>query len=516
MCGGGLIRKDNWIELSDQYPGFATVLRNFEPSLYGGYRKINGYMPFNTQHPVVGAGVAEGRILGIAFYEEVIIVARKDIGANTYSFYQFVPFSPWLKISGGYTPDSEGVRKIRYDTFNFDGTYKIVFVDGVNPAVCYDGTSWTVLSGDQIEDSGTPLTPKYVGVFKNHIFVSGDERYPHLVIHSAPNDETNWTAAAGAGQIIAGFAVTQIRPWRDRLIVFGQKEIKYVAVSNTTFILDGITKNLGCISSDSVVEANSDLLFMSQDGVRPISATERNEDFELNSLSKNIQGLFNQDNFHFDAENVNAVVIKKKSQVRFFLTVESAPEDVSRGLLAGLMISPQGQRWEWGELLGIKVACISSGYLDNVETILHGGFDGKVYQQEVGYSFDGRNIPAFYSTPYFDFGDPMLRKTLKEIKVFFRPEGQLDVRMGVAFDWGNNKNNNNMANPYDLVGAGDIARWDRAIYNQSKYSGIPLPYIFKNIVGSGYSMRFVFSSDDTYPSYSIQSVLVGITPNGRE
>ena len=41
-CSGGLVKATNQIELL-KTPGVATDLRNFEVSIKGGYRRINGY-----------------------------------------------------------------------------------------------------------------------------------------------------------------------------------------------------------------------------------------------------------------------------------------------------------------------------------------------------------------------------------------------------------------------------------------------------------------------------------------
>ena len=41
-CAGGLVKASNQIDLL-KTPGVATDLRNFEVSIEGGYRRINGF-----------------------------------------------------------------------------------------------------------------------------------------------------------------------------------------------------------------------------------------------------------------------------------------------------------------------------------------------------------------------------------------------------------------------------------------------------------------------------------------
>jgi len=38
ICSGGLNSNENHLDLSENFPGEATRLVNYEPSLFGGYR----------------------------------------------------------------------------------------------------------------------------------------------------------------------------------------------------------------------------------------------------------------------------------------------------------------------------------------------------------------------------------------------------------------------------------------------------------------------------------------------
>ena len=109
VCSGGLNANENHLFLSEAASGSATRLVNFEPSLYGGYRRIEGYDFLDTNYQEVGAGVAEGKILCVAIYRNehignpYIIAARKDAGANTYGFYKYVELVGWQAMVTGLT-----------------------------------------------------------------------------------------------------------------------------------------------------------------------------------------------------------------------------------------------------------------------------------------------------------------------------------------------------------------------------------------------------------------------------
>lgn len=521
ICEGGLDSNQNYLLLSTRAPGSATSLINFEPSLFGGYRRIDGFAPLETDYADVDDTGSEGKIFGIAIYDQGIIAARKTKSASTYKFFYWTSGADWTAYATGLTHTATNVDKIRYDTFNFDGDEKIVFVDGINEAVLFDGTTWvdidTADSGADYANAGGPMAlddPKYVCLFKNHIFVSGSAADPHVVAHSAPLAEYDWTAASGAGQINVGFAVKQIKPFRDELYVFGETKIKKIVVEGSDFTVKDVTINIGCLAADSVVEINGDLIFLSQDGFRTVAATERNNDVELGVLSKSIQQDVTDLISSADLSQVNAVVIKRKSQVRFFFSDENLGTSSNTGVLGGLKGSQDGVAWEWSRTLGIRTSCTTSGYISNQEYVLHGDYNGKVYRQEVGNNLDGSDILAVYTMPYLDFGDVFIRKTIHKVTMFLRPEGEVSISALLQFDWDSDE----VLNPSSYLLEDDVSGsvYDIAVYDTDMYAGMTSPVLIKNVEGSGMSARFTFTSHDQRDSYSIQAIVFEYAVAGRK
>lgn len=524
ICEGGLDSNQNYLLLSQRSPGVATTLLNFEPGLYGGYRRLSGFTALNDTAEVDSAG-AEGKILGLAFYDGDVIAMRKQQAGATYKFYRWDDGNPWSAYTTSLTHTSTGVNKVRFSTFNFDGTEKIIFTDGINKGLIFDGTTWQFISSsstgaDYANAGGAQAidAPKFITVFKNHIFMAGDSTNPNVIAHSAPNEEFDWTSASGAGQIVAGFAIKQLFVFREELYVFGERTIKKVVVSGTDFVLKDVTSNIGCIASDSVVEFNGDLLFLAQDGIRTIAATERVGDIEIAIQSKRIQ----QDVVDLigvnDLTQINAVVVKKKSQVRFFFSDSSLNADRNTGILCGLRSGEDtstGVALEWARTLGIRTSCAASDYIGTEEYVLHGDYNGTVYRQEVGNNFGGDPITAVYTMPYLDFGDTNIRKTLHKITAFIRPEGDTNVSARIQYDW----ENGDVFNPdtYSLtVAGGDGGVYDVSLYDNATYADNTTPLTLKNVEGSGMSSRISFFTQGSGPSYSIQAVVFEYSINGRK
>lgn len=341
ICEGGLDSNQNFLLLSSRSPGAATTLVNFESSLYGGYRRLSGYTPLEAAEEAPGGAGAEGKVFGLSFYDGDIIAARKSVGSAVYKFYKWATGLMWDDYATGLTLTSTNVDKVRYETFNFDGTPIVAYVDGINNLALFNGTTWVhASSGDTGADfanaGGAQIinAPKYVELFYNHLFIAGDSTNPQVVAHSSPSAEYDWLSANGAGQIVAGFDIVQIKVFRDALYVFGTTDIKKIVVEGTDFVIKDVTTNIGCLAPDSVVEINGNLVFLSQDGFRTIAATERVDDIELGNLSKKIQ----QDILDLiDATNlsqVTSVVVRRKSQVRCFFPDDVLPvNEKRRGLL---------------------------------------------------------------------------------------------------------------------------------------------------------------------------------------
>lgn len=523
ICRGGLNTNQNYLDLSDNSPGSATTLTNFEPSLYGGYRRINGFEPLEESlgNSEVDSTNATGKILCVAIHNDDIIVARAQTTGGVYRFYKWVPGGAWVAYTTGLTLTSLGVEKIRWATYNFDGIESIIFADGINNATIYNGTTWTRVNpagtGVDFANAGgnqALAKPKYVDVFRNHIFLSGDSSNKHVICHSAPNTDYDWLVASGAGQIIAGFDVIQLQPFRDANFIFGEIKIKKIVVSGADFTLQDVTSNVGCVASDSVLEIAGDLIFLSQDGIRTIAATERIGDVELGSITQNIQQDITELSRVTSSLNINALVVRKKSQFRMFFSDSSKEPPDNVGILGGLKTSGEGIRWEWSKIVGIRTSCATSGYINGVEYVIHGDHDGLVYRQESGNNFNGNNIQASYTTPYIDFGESQVRKTMRTINLFVRAESAVTISTHVAYDW----DSLDVENPavYDLSSeGGDGSIYGEAVYDVSRYGGATAPVMVTNIEGSGRSVRITFGTYGTSAPYTIQGIVFEFSVNGR-
>lgn len=529
LCEGGLDTTENHLFLDSAKPGSASNIVNYEVGLYGGYRRIDGYAPYDATYQMVDDTNAEGAILGLAIFDnngsDVVIAARKQKASATYKFY-YLGGGGWTAFAPGFTLNMSGsgggVSKIRHAKVVFEGQDYIVFVDGVNYATVYDGTTWYQLKsintgtsaspgGDQVLDA-----PKYVRVFKNHVFLSGDYAYPEIVCHSSAEDIFNWTAAAGGGQLASSSKVKQIYPFREVLYVFNKTSIRGISVSDTTFVINDVATNIGCIAPDSVIEINGDILFLAQDGIRTVSGTDKIGDINLATVSRPMQKYINQLISTYDMELLNSAVIKNKSQFRYYIST-AAVDAVGVGIIGGLREAQGGTSWEFFKLSGIRTSVSEVGYIGNTETTLHGDYDGSIFKQETGSSFDGTAITSVYATPYLTFGNPLLRKTPVKMHFYMKPEGDLTASVSTQYDWESTEvvnvpaYNGSISTEVDVYDGGAVYDDPGSIYATDSFQ----PIITINTEGSFKSMKATLTTSSVQAPHTIQGIIIEFMVGGK-
>ena len=551
VSGGGLNANENHLQMSDNTPGAATRLINYEPSLFGGYRRIDGFAKYDATYgevTVAGSSTGQGPVLGICIFKNdvtastTVLAARQDASATTYSFYYYTAGIGWRKLTLDHsvtrpmTVSGLTVKKLRHVQFNFGGVNRVCFVDGVNEAIIYDGAHWEEIKSansggyiagtDHNNGNGTGggdsalNRPSLCAVFKNHLFLAGDKTNLSAIAHSAPNDPYQFEISTNAGQLAAGFDVVQIKPFRDNMFVFGSNSVKKITVnSSEKFSLEDVTSNVGCVAPDSVVEVGGDLVFMSPSGLRPIAGTSRIGDVELAPLSMEIHSKLVDAIANYDMADLDGVVIRSKNQLRYFIgdATDAAIVDSAVGFIGALTENSGSLKWEFGELLGIRTSCCTSDYIGTQEIILHGDYDGFVYQQDVGTSFNGDDILAVYATPYLDFGETEQRKIMRKVNTFVRAEGPVEMLLSVTYDWGDPDAVLPSTYTQNLIGAPTVYSGRGVNYGATNviYGGPTKPIITSDIQGSGFSTQATFVTVGQLSSYTIHGMVFEFTAAGR-
>ena len=532
-CEGGLVLNRSTFIMQ---PGQALELENFEPDVGGGYKRLLGFRPLVNQI-VPETNVSSEAVLLSTKFNNFVLAARGEkifssastelsikivsttamTGAGTITVDSTAGFSSsgTIQINSEiftYTGKSTGAftgvtratssttaanhavtdvvsetwtvrdtgrtnaARYNFEKYNFDGNDKIIVVDQTNAPTIFNAS----LSASDVGDSSVSGA-KHVVAFKNHMFYSGMSSTPQEVVFSEPFNEDGFNSGSGAGSIKVDDTVVGLKVFRDNLFIFCENRIfKMGGSSSSDFAIVPVTRNIGCINGFSILEFAGDLVFLGPDGLRTVAGTARIGDVELGTISTNVQQLF-RENLD-DADAFVSLVIPDKTQYRIFFSKSTGTDSATIGVIAVM----KGQAFEFSTMKGIRPASADTVIEDGDVIVLHGGFDGFVYRQEKGNTFDGTLINAKYRSPDLSMGDPGVRKHMQRVNVNYAPESTIDADLFVRYDYESNTSTRPAAYPLDITNVAGI--YGTSIYGSAVYGGPSQPIVRKAVEGSGFAV----------------------------
>ena len=527
---GGLNKSTNSLALL-RTPGVATKLKNFEVSIEGGYRRINGYTLFGGDS-AVRPNTSED-VEGLSVYADgVIAVVGNDIffSQDGTSYLQINKDS--VSASGDNFSTFSGRSELSLTNLDqcefalFEGTTdygELVITDksGNNKPFLFKmtGTS-AVLSSrtffvSQITISGSK-TAKFCTIHDNHLVVAGDPTTPNTLYYSATGDIDSFSGS-GSGSITLEDKIVGLKSFRNELFIFCQNSIfKLQNINNSsTIAVVPVTKNIGCLDGQTIQEIAGDLIFLAPDGFRTVAGTARIGDVELGTISQAIQPIINKIVAASSSLQFSSVVLRDKSQYRMFYSSLTDNTTNSKGIIGTL----RQNGFQWSETSGIQAPAIASGFDSNgVEKFYHGDRDGYIYNHDTGNNFNpagtSTNIEAEYQSPDFDYGDLGTLKTLEFVKLSFTPEGDCQPTLRYKFDY----DSNTTPQPLDITleSIPQPALFGTATFNSAKFGAAQQPLVRQALTGSGHSNFFRIFSEDTNAPYTINGLYINFRPAGRQ
>ena len=555
-CEGGLVLNRSTFLMQ---PGEALVLENFEPDVEGGYRRINGFRKF--VYPIVPQTSASSeKVLMVANFANKVLAARGEkifsaastelaltiasttgmtgsgtisvdstagfassgtvqindekftytgvtstsftgvtratssTTAATHLFDSTVSSASWTEIDSGRT----SADKYSFERYNFDGNDKIIFVDGANAPVIFN----TSLSATDVSDSSVAGS-KFIAAFRNHMFYAGKSSTPQTLVFSEPFDEDGFVSSDGAGSINVDDTIVGLKVFRSNLFIFCENRIfKLTGSSSSNFVIEPVTRNIGCVNGDTIQEFAGDLIFLGPDGLRTVAGTARIGDVELGTISKNVQSLFDKN--IKDSSLFESVVIPDKTQYRIFFTKDTVSDSLTRGVICVM----RGDRFEFSETLGIRPSATDTFVETGDVIVLHGSFDGFVHRQEKGNTFNETVIFGRYRSPDLSFGDSGIRKHMQRVILNFKPEASIDADLFLRYD--NEAVDSARPDAYALDTSKVAAQYGSATYSTSSsatqfvYGGGTQPLVRQSVEGSGFTVALKVDDGGETAPYSLK------------
>ena len=416
------------------------------------------------------------------------------------------------------TSTATNTLKARYASFNFTQEDKTIFVDskGFPGIFNASGNTMTFLSSSNSSDV---QGAENVVVFKNHAFYSKGSK----IFFTAPNTVDDFATGNGAGTLNIGHDVTGLIGFREQLIIFTTDTIKkLVGSTSSDFRLEPITDRIGCINQDSIQEFGGDIAYLSPDGIRLLSATDRIGDLALDIASDPIYKDANE--FISQTDVFCSVLVRGKSQYRLFAYIPSVQASSASGLIATKFIAQGGSGIAWSTTKGLKVNVADSTYSGAQETIMFGNDDGFCYRMDSGNSFDGGSIESIYESPFMPITDPQIRKTMYKLTLYAQPTGTMNVNVNfkIDFDAGNDPS---VIQPPTITVSSAAAGGGISLFGASTsiYGGAGVTYggvldqIYKeNLVGSFKTLAMRITDNSTNPTFTLDTAVLEYRQHDRQ
>lgn len=282
------------------------------------------------------------------------------------------------------------------------------------------------------------------------------------------------------------------------IIFFGKKHIAIYSnpLDTASLTLVEVITNVGCIARDSVQNIGTDVLFLSDAGVRSLQRVIQEKSLPMRDVSKNVRDeLMSAVNSETDLTKIKSIYYERDA---FYLLTLPTTKFVYCFDTRAALQDGAARVTIWDNLEP-KALTITQ---DRNMLIGKPGYIGKYF----GHADNGTTYRLQYYTNYFDFDAATALKILKKIGwVLIGGTNQ-----SVAIKWGFDYNESYQATTYNLDTA-VVYEYNIGEYNIAEYSsGIVLDRFSVNAGGQGTVMQLGLEADINGNPLSIQKIDVGI------
>jgi hypothetical protein len=282
------------------------------------------------------------------------------------------------------------------------------------------------------------------------------------------------------------------------LVIFGRNNIAIYAnpIDTSSLVLQDVIYNVGCIARDSIQNIGTDILFLSDSGVRSLARIIQEKSLPMNDLSKNVRDdLMLNVSFEEDLSKIKSIYYEKDA----FYLLSLPTSKFVYCLDTRTRLQDNSCRVTIWDNLDPKSFCITQ-----TKELLIGkpSYIGKYS----GYSDNETAYRMQYYTNYFDFDASTALKILKKIGwVLIGGTNQ-----AIAIKWGFDYSESYRAETY-ILDAGRIYEYNIGEYNIAEYSsGIAIDRFNINAGGQGTVMQLGLEADINGFALSIQKIDVAV------
>jgi hypothetical protein len=280
------------------------------------------------------------------------------------------------------------------------------------------------------------------------------------------------------------------------LIIFGRNNIAIYAnpIDVTQLALAEFIPNVGCVARDTVVSTGSDIMFLSDGGVRSLGRVVQEKSLPFRDISINVRDdLMQKVNSETVKNSIKGIYSEKNA---FYLVAMPTVKEVYCFDTRGALQNGALRTTIWNK---IEPKCF---LIDSKKDLYIGkpGFIGKYGT----YRDDTSTYRMVYFTNYFDLGQPTVEKILKKINwIVIGGSNQ-----AVVTKWGFEYTESFRSDTITLAQA-SVSEYNIAQYNIDEFApGVVIAKVTKQVGGAGAVIQLGLETEVDQNPFSIQKINV--------
>ena len=415
---------------------------------------------------------------------EVISASDSNIYKGTTTLTDITPAS--------YTVDDGLFSACSLNGFHF------LFRKGSDP-VYYDGTTCDEVSAHVNYDGTIPLADTALSGF-GRLWVGNTDTNNHTVYWSDLLNGFDWDNGSSGSIDVSKVwpdgtdEIVALASHNNLLFIFGKRQILIYqgAEDPATMSLADTIVGVGCVSRDSVQPTGTDLLFLSEDGVRSINRTIQEKSAPMRDISKNVRTELtslvavetNKDQIFsvYNAEEAFYLLHLPDNGSTYVFDMRAPLQDGAHRVTIWKEIQPQA-------LLTLGDGTLYLGKADGVAE-----YDG--------FQDNGAAYQMSYFTNYFDFGAPNSLKLLKNLKFSVIGGSGTQATLNWGYDYSYSYKKRTFTLQEQLFAEYNIAEYNEGEFN----AGVLVNRPSVSASGGGSVVQIGIEADINGSSVSIQRI----------
>jgi hypothetical protein len=277
---------------------------------------------------------------------------------------------------------------------------------------------------------------------------------------------------------------------KQNIIIFGDSDTSQTYLDPTTLQLVEVISGIGCIARDSVQNTGTDIIFLSESGVRSLGRTIQEKSQPMRDISKNVRDD-----------------IVRLIQSETVANIKSAYSESNAFYVLSFPSTKQVYVFDMRSPLQDGASRVT--VWNNMEFTSWTGFGGELYMTHndglaryFGYQDNGESYRMQYYTNYFDMGSPTQTKLLKRLAVTLITSSGQTFSVKSAFDY-----NSLYASYNSSTVEVPVSEYNIAEYNIAEYtSGIVADAVRIPAGGNGSILQLGFETEIDGGELSVQKI----------